>query len=163
MLSISSTYAPWLSTVIRCEMDRGDYLKKRALKNNSKSLHRAYKAKRNEVNKLIKFAKIQYCKDNIELNKHNPKEMWKSINQIISGEGRCSKTTIITTIKDYQGNAIYDEKLIADQLNKYFVEVGPKLSEIFPRDFSEYMDPVDCSFHLTTIKDETVYRKIMKL
>ena len=81
-------------------MNRRDHLKKRTVKNNSESLHRAYKAKRNEVNKLIRFAKIQYYKDNIELNKHNPKEIWKSINQVISGKYRCSKTTIITTMKN---------------------------------------------------------------
>ncbi len=30
------------------------------------------------------------------------------------------------------------------------------------RDFSEYLDPVDCEFQFHTINDETVYRKIMK-
>ena len=74
--------------------------------------------------------------------------------------------TIIATIKDDLGNTIYEEKLISDQLNKYFVEVGPKLSGKIPtsaKNFSEYMDPVDCSFHFTKITDETVYQKIMKL
>ena len=65
---VRSTYSPWLRTNIRCEMNKRDYLKKRAVKTNSKKLHRAYKDKRNEVNKLIKSAKFQYCKDNIELN-----------------------------------------------------------------------------------------------
>ena len=81
---VRSTYAPWLTTYIRCEMNKRDYLRK--------------------------------------------KEMWKNINQIIGGKGRCSKTTTITTLKDDQGNIIHDEKLIANQLNKYFVEIGPKLS-----------------------------------
>jgi hypothetical protein len=67
-------------------MNTRDYLKKKAVKNNSKSLHQAYKVKRNEVNKLIKCAKAQYCKDNIQLNKDNPKEMWKNINQVINGK-----------------------------------------------------------------------------
>ncbi|CAB4034782.1 Hypothetical predicted protein [Paramuricea clavata] len=100
-------------------MNTRDYLKKKAVKNNSKSLHQAYKVKRNEVNKLIKSAKVQYCKDNIQLNKDNPKEMWKNIDQVINGKGRCSKTTTITTIKDDLGDIIQDEKLIADQLNNW--------------------------------------------
>jgi hypothetical protein len=54
--------------------------------------------------------------------------MWKNINQVINGKGRCSKTTTITTIKDDLDDIIQDEKLIADQPNKYFVEIGPKLS-----------------------------------
>ena len=61
-------------------MNERDYLKRRAVKSNFQNLHRAYKNKRNEGNKLIKSAKFQYCKDNIELNKPNPKEMWKNIN-----------------------------------------------------------------------------------
>ena len=35
---VRSTYAPWLTTEIRCEMNKRDYLKKRAVKSNSKSL-----------------------------------------------------------------------------------------------------------------------------
>lgn len=97
---VRSTYAPWLTTDIKCEMNKRGYLKKKAVKNRSESLHLAYKTKRNEVNKLIKSAKSLYCKDNINLNKDNPKEMWKNINQVISGKGRCSKTTTLTTIKD---------------------------------------------------------------
>ena len=123
---VRSTYSPWLTANIRCEMNKRDYLKKRAAKTNSKKLHRAYKGKRNEVNKLIKSAKFQYCKDNIELNKHNPKGMWKNINQVMSGRGRHSKTTTISSIKYNLGNTIQDEKCIADQLNKHFVEISPK-------------------------------------
>ncbi|CAB3986896.1 Hypothetical predicted protein [Paramuricea clavata] len=107
---VRNTYAPWLTTDIRCEMNMQDYLKKKAVKNNSKSLHQAYTVKRNEVNKLIKSAKAQYCKDNIQLNKDYPKEMWKNINQVINGKGWCSKTTTITTIKDDLGDIIQDVK-----------------------------------------------------
>ena len=93
-------------------MNKRDHLKKRAVKSNSKRLHRDYQLKRNEVNKLIK-----YCKDHIELNKHNPKlEMWKNINQVISGKGRYSKTTTISAIKDDLDNTIHDEILIAEQI-----------------------------------------------
>ena len=163
---VRSTYSPWLTTKIRCQMNKRDYLKKRAVKSNSKNLHRAYKDKRNQVNKLIKSAKFQYCKDSIELNKHNPKEMWKNINQVMSGRGRHSKTTTISSIKDDLGNIIHDEKCIADQLNKYFVEIGPKLSNSLPdssRNFSEYLSRVDCKFQFSMISNDTVYRKIMKL
>ena len=44
---VRSTYSPWLTTKIRCEMNKLEYLKKRAVKSNSKNLHRAYKDKRN--------------------------------------------------------------------------------------------------------------------
>ena len=71
--------------------------------------------------------------------------MWKNINQVISSKGRYSKTTTISAIKDDLDHTIHDEKLIADLLNKYFVELGPNLSNNLPpgsRDFSEYLQPV---------------------
>ena len=63
----------------RCEMNKRKYLKKKAVKNGNENLFQAYKIKRNEVNKLIKSAKLQYCKDTIDLGKENLKEMWKNI------------------------------------------------------------------------------------
>ena len=72
---VRSTYAPWLTTEIRCEVNKRDYLKKRAVKSSSKRLYRDYQLKRNEVNKLIKSAKLRYCKDHIELNKHNRRSL----------------------------------------------------------------------------------------
>ena len=163
---VRSTYAPWLTTEIRCEMNKRDHLKKRTVKSNSKRLHRDYQLKRNEVNKLIKSAKLRYCKDHVELNKQNPKEMWKNINQVISGKGRYSKTTTISAIKDDLDNTIHDEKLIADRLNKYFVEVGPNLSNNLPPgsgDFSVYLEPVHCVFNFSNITADAVLRKILKL
>ncbi len=48
---VKTPYAPWLTTDIRCVMNMQDYLKRKAVKNNSKTLNQAYKIKRNEVNK----------------------------------------------------------------------------------------------------------------
>ena len=58
--------------------DEQAWLLKKEIRQKSKKFHRAYKDKRNEVNKLIKSAKFQYCKDNIELNKHNLEEYWNN-------------------------------------------------------------------------------------
>ena len=54
---VRSTYAPWLTTDIRHEMNQRQHLKKKAVKNKSKILFEAYKAKRNHINKIIKSAK----------------------------------------------------------------------------------------------------------
>lgn len=65
-----------------------------------------------------------------------------------------------------QGNIIHDGKLIANQLNKYFVEIGPKLSSHLPNkcgNFSEYLKPVDCEFLFTTISNDIIFKKIMKI
>ena len=59
-------------------MNQRDYLKKKAVKNKSKTLFEAYKAKRNCINKIVNSAKYNYCKG-------YPKETWKQINQVIVG------------------------------------------------------------------------------
>ena len=166
--SMRSTYAPWLTTDIRHEMNQRDYLKKKAVKSKSKSLSEAYKAKRNRVDKIIKSAKSSYCKKEIDHNKSNPKEMWKQINQVISGKGRCSKTTTITTVKNDQGNLIQEKKSIADEFNKYFTEVGPKLSSQIINNTNsssclDYLTPVDCEFHFAVINNDTILKKISKI
>ena len=61
---------------------------------------------------------------------------------------------------------IHDEKLMADRLNKHFVEVGPSLSNNLPpcsRDFSEYLETVDCVFNFSSITNDAVLAKILKL
>lgn len=111
----------------------------------SQSFHQIYQAKRNEVNKLIKAAKIQYCKDNIE---HYSKKMWNSIHQRI--RGRLSKTTTITAIKDDLDSTIHDEKLIADQ----FIQIGLELLPASLKDFSEQLYTVDCGFRPPWFKNK---------
>ena len=89
--------------------------------------------------------------------------MWKNINQVVRGRGRHAKTTAISSIKDNLENTIDDEKCKADQLNKYFVEIGPKLTNNLsarPRSFSEYLGQVDCEFQFGILNSDTVHKKL---
>lgn len=54
--------------------------------------------------------------------------MWKNINQVLSGKGRCSKTTSINKIKAQNDDILSDETDIANRFNEYFTEIGPKLA-----------------------------------
>ena len=96
----------------------------------------------------------------IDHNKSNPKEVWKQINQVISDKGRCPKTTTITTINNDQDNLIQDGKLIADEFNKYFIEVGP--SQIINTGSSclDYLTPVNYEFDFAVINNDTILNKI---
>ena len=57
-----------------------DYLKKKAVSFNSLVYHNAYKKCRNEVNRRIKDAKINYYKTSLE-NGTNSKDSWNIINE----------------------------------------------------------------------------------
>ena len=58
---VRSTYAPWLTTDLRHDMNQRDHLRKKAVKNKSKILFEVYKAKCNCINTIIKSAKSNYC------------------------------------------------------------------------------------------------------
>ena len=117
-----SLYAPWLTTQLREEMHRRDYLKRGEVETNSSRYHGANKIKRHYVNKLVRDTKAKHCEINIDKNKHNPKEMWKKINQVLSGKSRCSKTTNISKLKTKNNGILSDELDMANRFNAYFTE-----------------------------------------
>jgi hypothetical protein len=65
-------------------MNRRDYLKKKAVKNNSLWYHNAYKALRNKINKDVICAKRKHYVKSIEENMGNPKLMWKHLNCLLN-------------------------------------------------------------------------------
>ena len=79
---VCSEYFPWTNTSIIREKNHWDYLKKRAVISKSNSVQDMYKSQRIRVNNLVRNAKRNFCLQNIDLNEHNPKEMWKKINLI---------------------------------------------------------------------------------
>ena len=123
-------------------MNHRDNLKKRAVASKSESLHNAYRMQRNRANRVIKNAKRKFYLESIDLNRGNPKEMWKNINLIIGRSGQCSKTTIISSIKQNNNanNKVTNEKDIAESLNKYFNEIGPGLSNKLGKTNTQFLD-----------------------
>ena len=117
---------------------RRSYLKKKAVKYNS-IYQEAYKNCRNQVNKLIKEAKAKYFKSNLESCK-NSKESWKFLNELLNKQSK------VTTVKEIvvNGEAVTEDKHIANEFNKYFSTIGPKLAgHIFSSDHDHrhYMTP----------------------
>lgn len=163
---VRSVYAPWLTTSIRHEMNHRDYLKKKAVKTKSEYFNKAYKTQRNLVNNLIKSVKTEYCKNSIDQNMNNPKEMWRNINQVLGGKGRCSKTTNITKIKASNGDILTDENEIADAFNKYFTEIGPELSSQLDNttcDYTKYVHHIaNAEFNFNPVSYANVLNALLK-
>ena len=139
-----------------------DYLRKMAVKHNSRYFNEAYKRKRNKVNKNVKESKSAYYKNSISCNKNNPKEMWKYINQLI---GKKSKTTGITNIV-YSGSSVEDEQEIVNLFNDYFSKIGKILSqkvEITDLEYTKFLKPTDDKFDFKTITVEEVLSELKNL
>ena len=76
---------------------------------------------RNEVNREIKKSKKQHYANYFETNIKNIKKVWEGIREIVNVKKISAKTSQIKV-----GNKIIDnDKDLAENFNKFFVNVGP--------------------------------------
>ena len=80
---------------------------------------------RNFVTNLIRISKKQYFEYKFHQFKNNSRKMWEIINNVIGN--RAFKDKKISNLKVGQ-ELITDNKLIADNFNHFFVNIGPNIS-----------------------------------
>ena len=81
---------------------------------------------RNLLNYLLRTFKKSYITAEIETNKFNIKQTWKTLNNLL---GRNKQTKLPDFFKDKDGNKITDSTNIADNFNSFFTNIGSKLAE----------------------------------
>ena len=102
-----------------------------------------YKRIRNSTTKLIAEAKAEFYQTRLESNAKNPKEIWKTINNLMNRKD--SKSTIIKMTFD--NKKVSDPQEIANCLNEHFASVGTRLASKLPEDskhFEDYIKPARC-------------------
>ena len=117
----------WITTAIKTSIRKKKCLHKRFIKNRTPSNETKYKVYRNKLNSIIKASMKKYYNDLINANINDIKGTWSALNEIINKKKKsCSypKYFVGENGKEYKGN-----KCIADQFNKFFVEIGPKLAD----------------------------------
>ena len=88
----------------------------------------AYKNFRNRLNKLIRIAQKSHYADKFEAYKHNSRQTWHTIKQILN-----KNDTIPITESFSNGNEVFmDKYAIVEKFNEYFVNVGPTLANKIP-------------------------------
>ena len=90
-----------------------------------------YKFLRNEVQRLVRKAKVNYFTSKIEDNKNNPKNLWKSLKDVgmPSKKSGSSTSNIGLTI---DGELNFDKKSVACEFNQFFTTVASKLVDKLP-------------------------------
>ena len=68
------------------------------------------------MNNLLCVAKTSHITDELELNKFNMKETWKTLNIVL---GRNKQTKLPDLLKDSDGNKITDSNKIANNFNDF--------------------------------------------
>ena len=86
-----------------------------------RKIHKQNYLTRNETNN----AKGQYFKDNLELNKKDPRKTWELINELSSR--KCGKIRHISQISRIDDKTIKSAPEMAEAFNKFFTTIGPNL------------------------------------
>ncbi len=147
---VKSEYKSWMTSEIRSLSHHRDYLKKKAIRHNSPRYHELYKDCRNNLNRLIKDTKSNYFKHKLE-NSKNSKEGWKVINELLNKK---SKSTIINELKN-EHTTVTGDKNIADEFNKFFSTIGPKLCENLPNNNIDPLSYIAPGSNIFSFKDFT--------
>ena len=118
---------PWITNEILQAIHDQDYLLSRANRSNDPMDWILARRRRNEVKNLMKHAKSNLIKDNMDEHKNDSKKFWKSLSDILFT--KLNKPNSKISLKDAQDNMITDDKIAANLMNDFFTSVGPDLAK----------------------------------
>ena len=109
------------------------------------------------------MTKANYYKSEVELNVGNPKEIWRTINEL-----RYRKSTTKSSISELKSgdNSLTKPTEICDILNDHFTSVGPTLASTLPSgnaSFDSCIKPVSTTFNFQHTSATEVLKLLGKL
>ena len=119
--------SPWITNGIKKSSKRKQRLYNKFLKNRSYENETNYKNYKKLFETIKKRSKRNYYSNLILIHKDNIRKSWQIIKETI-GKGKCNSTQNFPKKVIVDNKAITDEKEIAENFNKFFTEIGPKLA-----------------------------------
>ena len=117
---------PWISQEILESIRDKDRLLARAKHTNNLDDWSIARNSRNEVKNIIKNAKSEFIKENLEEYQNDSKMFWKTMSNILpTKNGKNNKINL----KDENGEIINSDKNAANFMNDFFTSSGPTLSK----------------------------------
>ena len=123
---VKGRHCPWLTTDVKKQMNKKDYLLRKARFTKSERDFTMYKTAKNLCNNMVKIAKRNFHHALINENKHNPRKFWKSIKAVFSGD-KISKLSI-PYLEDNEFSPKNNES-IANSFCSFFTNVAKSLKE----------------------------------
>ena len=123
--------SPWITKGILKSSKRKQKLYEKFLKRKSTRNEDNYKNYKRLFESIKLRSKAKYYKDCLDKYQNNVKKTWDVIKEVIGNTKPISHTLPKRLV--INNAEIYDKKSIAEQFNKYFVNVGPKLAESIPK------------------------------
>jgi hypothetical protein len=161
---IQGSFPDWItSEYIKLSKDRDHYYSKAHKTNNANDWMMARKL-RNQVNKLNKTLKKNYCNDAINNNKNNSKTLWSTIRKLIP-----KNVSSVTNVQTKNGFTCNDIET-ANQFNNYFTSIGNTLADKFRCNANNSINDLSNTknngehddFNFDVITPDFVYNQICK-
>ena len=150
---------PWITADVKQVIFDRDKKKRKAIYIKESVDWDAYKTSRNRVNIAIRHAKAEYYRNKLAQQNKIPKEVWKTINDLLS---RSPSDTSVSELKVNGSNITFTEE-IANAFNEYFTDIGPNLANsIHDSDalFEQFVKPAESKFSRFQLVSES---KVVKL
>ena len=163
MRRVRNKKSPWITTELRELITGRNRLKRQAILTKQPSFWDKYRKERNRINNEIKMANANYYKSEVELNVGNPKEIWRTINELTYR--KCTSKSSISELKSGD-NSLTKPAEICDVLNDHFTSVGPTLASTLPSgnaSFDSCIKPVSTTFNLQHTSATEVLNLLGKL
>ena len=171
--------SPWITQGILKSIKTRDNLYKKLIKTKptNPSYHKKEKCLKDHkalLSKLLRKTKREYYAKQFELFSNDCKKTWKLLHQITGAKAK--KSELPSYFKKYLKSdngktietKIYNDKSIANEFNKYFVNIGPKLSANIKycskKTVAYYLfSPTKSRFHFDLVSDKQVLDHMMSI
>jgi hypothetical protein len=119
--------SPWMTHGISISVTEKSKLYRKYLKTPNRKNEGTYKKYKNKLNHIVKLAKKNYYEKQFVNYKNSSRMTWKTINEILNR--RNEKSTLPDKFTEKVCNkALTNPTVIANNFNKYFINVGPELA-----------------------------------
>lgn len=113
-----SSRKPWITKGILKSIGRKERLYKRYLKLKNPSVKKKYTSFRNMLTHIIRVSKKNYFAEKLESNRHDLKNNWKTLNNLL---GKNSKSKLPSFIRK---DGVRFTEAIANAFNSFFANAG---------------------------------------
>ena len=128
---------PWINDELKKSIKFKNNLYFKFKQSNNKDDELIYKEYRNKLEKEIDAFRKKYFKDLFDICCNSVKGIWKALNNLCNYENPNKKSTIghLTTSK----YVIAEHSEIAEEFNRYFVDIRQNLSSAFSSHSTDYV------------------------
>ena len=153
----------WVNKEIKTKLFRRNFLQRKVIKSKDENYWKLYKSSRNAADIAMRNAKREFYATQFVNHNKNPKQAWKTINDILR---RNHKQNNVNEIKLPDKTVTSTEELV---FNDHFTNIGPKLAETIKHDkdcsFRDFIAQQESTpgFSFQPVNEAKVYKLISKL